>query len=299
MDPIEINENGPYLVCKPGYTAEFVERTLRERGLTGLEVRRVLPEEQYSDLEFLREFSFLTELQLNGIPDQDFDYEFLSELQALQRLAFNVTLLPGVKAKRLDLGALPQLKSLNLTWRDGITGLERLTQLETLRLVEFRGEDLRPISGLTGLSWLFVATSNIRSVSGIEALRGLEALTLGACRRLRDFQGLAALERLRELRIAGCPHFSDLGPLVRLPELRDLRLEDCRKLASVGPVAEMKLQRLGLIATTDIGDGDTRPLAAVPELAYCHRKHYNVRIPTPIADAIAEENRRKILGLSR
>gem|GEM_PF-6719863 len=43
--------------------------------------------------------------------------------------------------------------------------------------------------------------------------------------------------------------------------------------------------------------GDTTPLGNVVELFYPHSEHYNLRIPTPIQDALVEENRRKILGL--
>jgi len=297
VDPIEINENGPYLVYKPGYTAEFVRQTLLDRGLTGMHVRAAGLDETLDDLEFLREFSFLTQLQLNSIPSADYDYEFLSELTALEHLTVNVWLLPGVKAKRLNLAPLAALKSLNLNWREEIAGLEHLARLEVLRLQEHRGEDLRSISMLSGLKTLFVATSTIRSVSGIEHLRELDTLTLGACRRLSDLDGLATLERLRVLRLASCSKVTDLRPLSKLPELTDLTLEDCPKLASVAPLATLPLRSLRLVGTSEIGDADTAPLAHVPNLTYHHRKHYNVRIPTPLADAVSAETLRKLRGL--
>lgn len=294
--PIQIDEYSRLLYYQPGYTPDFVRSTLSSEGLEGLHVFSQLAEDTPSDLEFLREFSFLEQLAITAMPRADFAYGFLSDLKALERFSLNVQLLPGVKTNPLEFGQVPQLKSLNLSWRSDIRGLAALTRLETLGLVEYRAEDLRAISGEMKLKHLQLKTASLRSVAGIESQRELETLELGACTRLRDLSHLAALPKLRKLTLAACPKLTDLGPLAALPVLDDLTLEDCPRLASIRPLADLGLERLTMSGRTDIGDGDTSPARGVRELNYYHREHYNHRLPTPLADQVAEENLRKILG---
>lgn len=297
MEPFEVTEHGRLLIHRPGYSAAFVQETLAREQLNGLSVLALLPDEAPASLEFLREFSFLTHLELTAMPIEDYDYGALAYLSNLQHFMLNVTIVPPHKPRPLDLSQWPRLKSLTLTWRDGISGIEALTELEDLRLMEFRGEDLRGFAGARALKKLVIKDANIRSVAGIEAHPHLQSVLLAACRRLQHIDDLAAVAGLRELTLDGCPRLTELGPLAALHDLSQLTLADCRRLESIQPLAGLKLERLDISGSTDIRDGDITPARAARDLFYRHREHYNAKLPTPLQDAIVAQNIRNIRGL--
>ena len=295
---MKVTEYERLLVYEPGYSPAFVRDTLEREQLNGLAVQALLPGEVPNDLAFLRDFSFLTHLAINAIPVEDFDYGVLSELGNLLYFTLNVPLSKPAKPRPLDLGHLARLRSLALTWRDGVTGFDQLTELERLRLIEFRGEDLRLIASEKKLIELVLKTSSIRSVSGIEAHRGLETVLFGACSRLRELEALSTLHRLQKLTLTSCRRLTQIDALSALHRLTELEMTDCPRLESIRPISGLRLERLSIGGTTDIADGDILPAAGARELFYRPRAHYNARLPTPQQDALVEQNRRKILGLA-
>ena len=156
---------------------------------------------------------------------------------------------------------------------------------------------MRGFAGARALTKLVIKDATILSVGGVEAHPHLQSVLLAACRRLRRIDDLSVLARLHELTLDGCSELTELGPLAALHELTHLSLADCPRLETIQPLSSLKLERLDINGSTDIRDGDMTPARAARDLFYRHRKHYNVKLPTPLQDAIGAQNLRKIQGL--
>ena len=95
--------------------------------------------------------------------------------------------------------------------------------------------DLRPLAGLTQLSYLDLGGSD-RDSSDLDDLRplaGLTALTsleISRCPRLTDLRPLAGLTRLGLLELMDCPQITDLSPLDGLTQLGILDITGCTRV---------------------------------------------------------------------
>lgn len=284
---IEISPFGNLLLYKRGYSPEFVKSVLDEFGLKGLKVNSRA--EKLVSLEFLTDFVFLRSLEIVG--EGDFSFDFLNSLGRLERLSI------GADGKTpIELSWLIGLKDLTLLWRkDCISGLEKCQRLTSLCLVEYKEEDFRSVEKLIGLIHMKVKTGSIQSVKGIESLTNLRTLLLGNCRRLSSLDNLASSTNLRSLRFELCPRLRNYTPLGFLSKLEELEIIDCNRIQTIKFVEKLDaLQRLSLLGSTVVMDGDLLPAKHVKDMFYKNRNHYNVRIENDAYDKLVEANRKKV-----
>jgi hypothetical protein len=148
------------------------------------------------------------------------------------------------------------------------------------RLEVVFGDDLDFLAEIDDVEWLHVNNLGLRQCDGIQQLRRVHTLELGAyCTSRLDFAALPALRRLYTERVPGwetaahcvaLEHFhmqrypeTDLARLASLTNLRSLRLGDSRTLRSLDGIESMqRLERLslGALAVRDISA--LRPLSS-------------------------------------
>ena len=155
----------------------------------------------------------------------------------------------------------------------------------------------------------------LRSIEGIQHLRGLVELTVCgaplledlaplagmtslARLELRDCPRLANLVHLRglvELTVCGAPLLEDLAPLAGMTSLVQLELRECPRIAKLGPVLEtlLHLESLCLMDTGQLTLDDYLPVARMSRLSYlvlwdCMALPEHLRCMHNTADAIAE-----------
>jgi hypothetical protein len=115
----------------------------------------------------------------------------------------------------------------------------------------FLRRDLERVDPVTDSGWVGSVAST---------LRGLDLDITG----IRSLEGIDALQGLEALRVHG-GEVTNLGPLRMLPGLRYAQLDTGVGIASLGPLREHPSLRL--LAISLIQDGDLAPLATMPMLA--------------------------------
>jgi hypothetical protein len=271
MNKIEISETGNLLVYKKGYTPDFVKKAIEEKNLSGMRIFAHLKEDLLDNLNFLEEFTFLEGLSIATRDEVSYDYYgFLRKLKNLKYL--NLQNEGGIE---VDLSNLTKLEKLSLQWRDKIVGLEKCARLESLGLIAFKKEDLSLLSPLINLKRLIIKTSSIRSLNGIESLVNLEYALFGNCRRLESVIMINKLKKLTELEFDLCAKIKDIIEL-DIKSLKVLRLNDCKEIPSLDFVKRFPVLQKIILGSTNVIDGNLRPISHLKEKFYAPKKHYRV-----------------------
>ena len=121
--------------------------------------------------------------------------------------------------------------------------------------------DLRPLAGLTALTSLDLAGTQVSDVGPLAGLTALTSLNLGST-RVSDVGPLAGLTALTSLDLAGTP-VSDVGPLSGMTALTSLDLAGT-PVSDVGPLAGMTALTSLDLAGTEVSD--VGPLAGMTAL---------------------------------
>jgi len=190
----------------------------------------------------------------------------LARIPLLERL-----MIPGFHWRnRVDpIAELRGLRCLRLHgWRN-LRALGRLTSLEELTLLEVEMTNLRAYKGLTSLRELRLM-GRMKSLDGIEALRGLETLWLRGY-VVRDLTPLAALPNLHDLTLTYTDAVTDYAPIGSLKNLRRFELTlgnitDQAPLSSIGFLAGLDELEEVIIQNVALADPRLDPLFALPRL---------------------------------
>lgn len=130
-----------------------------------------------------------------------------------------VTTLAAVDDNITDLSGIENLTNLNSIFLGGnsISNLEplaKLTKLQTLNLVGCQISDISPISNLSNLQFLFLSDNSIENISSLESLNKLQYLSLDG-NNIQDVSSLLKLPNLTDLEIAN-NQIKDVSPLIKL-----------------------------------------------------------------------------------
>lgn len=289
---IEISPYGSLLVYRKGYSLDFVRTTIQKKNLKGLRIFAQLKEDKLESLDFLREYTFLEALDITTV--DDFDFGFLSELKGLKDLTIST-----VGENKIDLSSQLNLEELAIHWRKGgILGIEKCQNLTSLCLIDFKESDFSAISQLINLKKLIVKTSSIKTINGLQNFQLLESLLLGNCRSLRSIEEITHLKELTSLDIELCSKIEDYNFIGSLYNLKSLDINDCKGVNSINFIQSLhQLQKVALLGSTDILDGDMTPAKNIKEVFYYHRKHYNLKIENKDYDDLRARNMEKIRDL--
>jgi hypothetical protein len=289
---IEISPYGSLLVYRKGYSLDFVRATIQKKNLKGLRIFAQLKEDKLESLDFLREYTFLEALDITTV--DDFDFSFLSELKELKELTIST-----VGKNKIDLSSQINLETLAIHWRKGgILGIEKCQNLISLCLIDFKENDFSVISQLLQIKKLVVKTASINTLNGMQNFQFLESLLLGNCRSLKSIEEITHLKELTSLDIELCSKIEDYNFIGSLYNLKSLDINDCKGVNSIKFIQSLhQLQKVALLGTTDILDGDMTPAKNIKEVFYYHRKHYNLKIENKDFDDLRARNMKKIKDL--
>ena len=156
-------------------------------------------------------------------------------------------------------------------------GLGDAVKLKSLMISGYDKEDFGNLSDLKYLDTLSVASSKIRTLSGLEGFGNIQYLSLSYNRSLTDISALNTARSLRALRIENCGKIEDFSVLEGLSELRLLEISGRNELPSIGFIRQMKSLKT-LILGADVLDGDLSPCLEL-QYAYCSksRRNYNLK----------------------
>lgn len=276
MENIEIVEDKKLLVYKKGYTAAFVNKTMREMNLVGLTIFDHL--DRIDSLEFLNDCPNIKKLSIYCIGDHD--YSFLQRLPLLEDLRIG----KSVEQKNIiDLSNLVHLEKLIIDWRKGkIKGLANCKNLKELCIWSFKEDDFTVVKELTTLRVLDIRTSSVKTSEGLQHLHSLEQLLLGYCRSLRSIKDINGLQKLKSIIIESCSKIEDYEYLTKLDNLENLELINVKGIKSIKFIENFRsLQKLFLVASTEVLDGDLTPATFIKRVVYSPRKHYNIKPADP------------------
>jgi hypothetical protein len=180
--------------------------------------------------------------------------------------ALSVQAAPGAA---LDLGELPDLRTVTGDWPLIAPTLSALTELESIVTWEFDEPDLRALRDHFGLQRLVVKDApHLKSLSGVGELRALTILQIFLARQLREIDEVADLGPApRELEFEDCPGIEAIDAVQSLINLRFLGVSECGEIASLAPVRSLRaLETLYAWGSTRIVDDDLSPLGDLPRL---------------------------------
>jgi hypothetical protein len=169
----------------------------------------------------------------------------------------------------IDLDAFPNVTDLSATWEQISGTIANASQLESLYVGSYTGEDLLPLRYNGNLKRVRMKDRpRLRSLRGVERLPVLDHLGVYLATSLDDFAPLSETTTLRELHLESCRSLSDLIPIANSHALQMLNVADCGEIASLAPIAALlELKVVWLYGTTRIVDDDLTPLAGLPRLA--------------------------------
>ncbi len=167
------------------------------------------------------------------------------------------------------------LASLDASGREigDLRGLEYLTSLTHLYLIDNGITNISVLANLTGLTELYLGWNQISDISPLAGLANLTALDL-ASNLITDVSALSGLSGLRQLYL-DANRISDIAPLAGLTELRELylysnQISDISALAGLTNLRTLSLgeNQIGdispLVVNVGLGEGDYVDLANNP-----------------------------------
>jgi len=199
-------------------------------------------------------------------------------LPPLSRL-INLRVLEVISDTRFDadLRRWPLLESLSLTWNGKLESLG-CTKLRSLYVTPWRQPDLAPLGNLPHLRNLEITGGSLRSLSGVEACKRLENLTIAYLTKLEDFSAIRSVPSLKTVTIDSCKRLHSLSCLAPLPNLEKLDLNNVGNIESLEPLrANDKLTALYFAQSTNVLDGNTKVIVhmGIDKFAFQNRRHYN------------------------
>jgi hypothetical protein len=249
---LEIEAGGRWVAFGRPDPGELVAE-VRRSGIKSLET-------QHADLSYLRELPQLEFLVVGGDPR---DVEPVHDLPNLRSLFF-----AGTYGGRIDFGRLPRLElfAVNECPKTG-GGLDSLAgghdRLEVLSVARCRFTDLSWLSGVP-LRTLDVS-GGLTSLVGAAALAPtLRRLSLDSLPNMTSLDGIEALSGLESISISALRHVTTLDWVARLPRLRLLDVFQQKTIDSLRPLADHPA--LEFVTFGRVTDLDLEPLGRIPHL---------------------------------
>lgn len=289
---VKLAPYGNMLLFKNGYTAEFVEKVIKEMNLDGLRIFDDL--DPHDSTKFLKDFVFLRKLNMHIAFAQD--YSFLEYLENLEDLNIGDTYnLIGV----IDLKNLIKLKDFGVQWKKGkILNIQNCINIESIFIDSFNESDLSIFGNNTKIKSFRMKVGKISSLKGIDKFKNLQFLELANCPKLTDISDIHSLKEIKNINLYNCSKVFDFDILAELPNLESLSIDNCKDIKSIKFIDKLeKIKILSVNENTNILDGDTIPAKRLEEFYSMHRKHYNEKVINPIIEERRKRNIAKIKSM--
>lgn len=191
----------------------------------------------------------------------------------------------------LELSELPHLTEIAVYWSKAISGLGACGDLKRLFVER---ADARCISQIAEISHqlvsLDISTAKLPPFEAFLRSERLRELRFRNCRFSAGLNGIGTVPNLEEFEINGGKNVDPISDIGSLKNLIRLYLLDVGKLATLAPIVDLPIERLGLIGSTCIMDGNVSILGNIKTLndvSARHWRHYD----STASEIIAKTNR--------
>lgn len=210
----------------------------------------------------------------------------IEHLITLQKLELNTPIL----SRPTDLRNFSDLRELNVSAAETVTGLESCVNLEKLFIARLKFDSLSRLNNLRKLKVAEFSEPTFLQIGPVD-LPALESLVFKAVRDLEDWKGLEGLPLLKTFWLFKVPKVKALDPFKALQKLEWLLLEDCGRIESLEPISTLpRLRQVNIIGNTRIMDGRVSVLLNAPnlrEVSFPSRSSYDAT-EAQISEALAK-----------
>lgn len=191
----------------------------------------------------------------------------LNDLRALYELPKLRTLIlpraPAFSVARnclpFDFSQLAKLRDLETDWIRGADTIGSCPQLRYLSVTSLPERSVQVISSMRELLALSITRYPCHDLTSLRKLTYLRTLEL-AYSRLRSLTGLDNLKKLIQLTICNSRQFTRIDQIGKLPKLRRLGIHENGDIDTLRPLNRCGALRVCTLGSTNIVDGDLRPL---------------------------------------
>jgi len=223
------------------------------------------------DITFLKDYSFIKKIKINGSYEISGLY-YLKDLEFLSYDNFN-------KDQVLNLAVFENIKTCYLDLKQKVKGLITLSEVRDIRLFHYtvKEKDLTGLNNLKLLESLYISTSNIESLSGIEAFKKLKSIEFHYFRNLTHIEAVTSLsDTLKFLTFGNAKKITDFESVTKLKNLKTLGFNYCGFIPSIKFINDMSNLEKFKFMGTDVVDGDLSPLKRLKYAAFVNKKHYSM-----------------------
>jgi len=224
----------------------------------------------HHDIEFLKSYSFLKQVILNG----PFDITGLYYLSNLEYLSYNNL----DKSSVLDLKHFKKILTIYVDLKSTVINLDSLVIVKVIRLFNYscKEKNFRHISNLKNLESLYISISDIESLTGIENLIKLKNIEFHYLKNLTNIAQLKYLHNtLESLIIGNAKKIEDFDSVKELKKLETLGFSKCGSIPSISFLKDMpKLSDFRFVDTA-IEDGNLYPLVRLKFAGFMNKRYYS------------------------
>lgn len=221
-------------------------------------------------------FRCLPSVRIIRIFDSSVDVR-TDDLRALPSLC-EVTLGMGQRTA-LELAKLSGVRTLTGYWGDPMRITLECATLDSVCIIEYQPDSFSDIPIVHGLRSLAIPSARLSRFELPDWMRTLEQLNLKGGKRLATW-GQYNLPNLLYLNLDGCRALDSIRPVFAIAPLTTLRFADAGKKDSLEGIDRLRsLERLDFSGSTNVRDGDLRPLLCLRRLrhiSFANRSHYNL-----------------------
>ena len=171
-----------------------------------------------------------------------------------------------------DFARLAKLRDLETDWIRGADTLGSCPQLRYLSVTSIPRRSLQVISSMRELLALSITRYHCHDLTSLRKLTQLRTLEL-AYSRLRSLTGLGNLKELIQLTICNSRQFTSIDQIGKLPKLRRLGIYENGVIDTLRPLNQCGALRVCILGSTNIVDGDLRPLLRLRNRRPCAIRH--------------------------
>lgn len=268
----------------PGGT--FLKPMMCLLGLKNLELLRELF--AGAPIDFLEKFKFL-----DGLAITDFKLKKLNPIYRLEQLKSLHLTTP--KIERIDVSYFPKIKTLSVTTKSKVLGLEELRHLEDCFLVDGGFITLEIFDSNKSLLNLRLTCPSLKSIGDCN-LKLLEGLELADVRQLESLEGLERFPNLKRVIVRSGKNLRDVSAVGKLKKLEHLVLGNCPKVESLLCLKKSSsLKEIYLYERTSIADGNLswmNECSSLVKSSFEDRKHYDLKISEVKSNYASKEARK-------
>lgn len=221
------------------------------------------------NLDFIKQFSEITELDIVYPPDGPFDLSPIQTLRDLRSL-----IISGPVALKLEI--FPKLEVFRGGWQPKL----QLKGCDKLRILDLSGykpkaKNLDDLPRLPSLRELSLVQSPLINLSGVECFEGLKKVELAYLTKLCSLNNLHQIQGLEVLDCQKCRKLTNHEKVRALKNLKVLRFNDCGEIQDLDFINDIPNLKEFRFVNTNIVNGDLTPLIRLQRVGFFAKKHYS------------------------